>query len=112
MTSDVEKTTQSPSPRNSEQNGDEDDIDLCIKDISVGGEKGTATMESSPLKDLRSRISQDFILKTSSWSPFVAISAVFLISMAAFVIVTCLLIRRLDIASKKVNILPKCYMDP
>ena len=100
--SDVEKTPSSLSRRNSEQNGDGGDIDLSenIEDIS-GGEERSTTMEGSSLEELSS---SPLILKAPSWSPVVAISAVFLISMAAFVIVASLLIRRLDMASKKVNI--------
>ena len=101
--SDVEKTTRSLSRRNSEQNGDGEDIDLSenIEDIP-GGEERSTTMEGSSLKDFPT--SSSLISKAPSWSPVVAISAVFLISMAAFVIVASLLIRRLDMASKKVNI--------
>ena len=99
---DVEKTTRSLSRRNSEQNGDGGDIDLSenIEDIP-GGEERSTTMEGSSLKEFPS---SSLISKAPSWSPVVAISAVFLISMAAFVIVASLLIRRLDMASKKVNI--------
>ena len=95
--SDVEKTTRSLSRRNSEQNGDGEDIDLSknIEDIP-GGEERSTTMKDFP--------SSSLISKAPSWSPVVAISAVFLISMAAFVIVASLLIRRLDMTSKKVNI--------
>ena len=98
----AEKTTRSLSRRNSEQNGDGGDIDLSenIEDIS-GGEERSTTMEGSSLEELSS---SPLILKAPSWSPVVAISAVFLISMAAFVIVASLLIRRLDMTSKKVNI--------
>jgi len=98
--SDVEKTTRSLSRRNSEQNGDGEDIDLSetIEGIS-GGEERSTTMEGSSLKEFPS---SSLIWKASSWSPVAAISAVFLISMAAFVIVASLLIRRLDMASKKV----------
>ena len=100
--SDVEKSPSSLSRHNSEQNGDGGDIDLSenIEDIS-GGEERSTTMEGSSLEELSSSL---LILKAPSWSPVVAISAVFLISMAAFVIVASLLIRRLDMASKKVNI--------
>ena len=99
---DVEKTTRSLSRRNSEQNGDGGDIDLSenIEDIP-GGEERSTTMEGSSLKEFPS---SSLISKAPSWSPVVAISAVFLISMAAFVIVASLLIRRLDMTSKKVNI--------
>lgn len=90
--SDVGKTKRSLSPRNSEQNGNED-LGEIIKEISLEEGK-TATMEGSfP--------GSPVILKMS---PVVAISAVFLVSIAAFVIIASLLIRRLDVASKKVNI--------
>ena len=100
--SDVEKTPSSLSRRNSEQNGDGGDIDLSenIEDIP-GGEERSTTMEGSSLKEFPS---SSLISKAPSWSPVVAISAVFLISMAAFVILASLLIRRLDMASKKGSI--------
>ena len=96
----AEKTTRSLSRRNSEQNGEDIDLSENIEDIP-GGEERSTTMEGSSLKEFPS---SSLISKAPSWSPVVAISAVFLISMAAFVIVASLLIRRLDMASKKVNI--------
>ena len=103
--SDVDKNTRSPSPHNFQQNVGEEDIDLGeIRDIS-GGEERTGTIEGNSQKKLPSN-PVVILEETSSWSPLVAISAVFLISMAAFVIVASLLIRRLDIAttSKQVKI--------
>ena len=85
----------------------EGEIDLgeTIKDISEEEDR-TVTVErsSQEKRELQSNLIKQ--LKTSSWSPCVAIVAVFLISMAAFVIVASLLIRRLDMATtvNKVNI--------
>lgn len=93
--SDVGKTKRSLSPRNSEQNGNED-LGEIIKEISLEEEK-TATTEGSSTKEFPG---SPVILKMS---PVVAISAVFLVSIAAFVIIASLLIRRLDVASKKVS---------
>merc|ERR1719430_318116 len=65
--------------------------------VGVSDEGKTATTEGSSTKEFPG---SPVILKIS---PVVAISAAFLVSIAAFVIIASLLIRRLDVASKKVS---------
>jgi len=78
----------------------EGEIDLgeTIKDISEEEDRAV-TVELSPQEEREPPNNPVKHLKTPYWSPCVAIVAVFLISMAAFVIVARLLIRRLDMAT-------------
>ena len=93
----------------------EGDIDLgeTIKDISEEEDRTVTVVERSSQEERELQSNHIKQLKTSSWSPTVVITAVFLISMAAFVVVASLLIRRLNTAttSNKVNI-ARGKMDP
>ena len=105
--SDVEMKNSHSHHSDFQQKGVEGDIDLgeTNKDISEEEDK-TVTVERNSQEERELQSNPIKQLKTSSWSPTVVITAVFLISMAAFVIVASLLIRRLSMAttSNKVNI--------
>ena len=100
----VEKKNRIPGGHNSKQNDD-----VIIEDILLEGKK-TATVEANSCEEKR-LFSNPMIGQQqfqSPWSPFVVISAVFLVAMAVIVIVVSLVIKRLNMTTRDIKVL-KCF---
>ena len=100
----VEKKNRIPGGHNSKQNDD-----VIIEDILLEGKK-TATVEANSCEE-KMLFSNPMIGQQqfqSPWSPFVVISAVFLVAMAVIVIVVSLVIKRLNMTTRDIKVL-KCF---